>query len=201
MQLDSSVEKSVPLALANLADPELVASGCPRRARWQIDLLLLAIEALDLGSSEAMIAVTEELELQALIPNRVALWRLRCTNPFRRFSQRQTLTLEEAKSLVAIACVLARRQMVGIRELLIIHEQVQAQNLNPEDSLQLAEYLDRFRRHFRSRMNLRRSGLVVYTANDKLNDLALKLLGQLLFCTGTAGMQRLWTSLFDGEVV
>jgi len=25
-------------------------------------------------------------------------------------------------------------------------------------------------------------------------------LGQLLFCTGTAGMQRFWISLFDGEV-
>ncbi|MEL6162516.1 MAG: DUF3038 domain-containing protein, partial [Cyanobacteria bacterium J06628_3] len=27
-----------------------------------------------------------------------------------------------------------------------------------------------------------------------------RLLAQLLFCTGTAGMQRFWISLFDGEV-
>jgi len=28
----------------------------------------------------------------------------------------------------------------------------------------------------------------------------LNLLSKLLFCTGTAGMQRFWVSLFDGEV-
>ncbi|NET39147.1 MAG: DUF3038 domain-containing protein, partial [Cyanothece sp. SIO1E1] len=32
------------------------------------------------------------------------------------------------------------------------------------------------------------------------NQLALTLLRQLLFCTGTYGMKRIWSSLFDGEV-
>jgi hypothetical protein len=50
-------------------------------------------------------------------------------------------------------------------------------------------------------MNLKRSALAAYTSNDQLNELALHLLGQLLFCTGTAGSQRIWASLFDGEVV
>ena len=36
--------------------------------------------------------------------------------------------------------------------------------------------------------------------DEKLNQLALNLLSQLLFYTGTAGTQRLWNSLFDGEV-
>jgi hypothetical protein len=49
-------------------------------------------------------------------------------------------------------------------------------------------------------MNPRRAGVAIYNTNEKLNDLAMELLGELLFCTGTAGMQRLWFSLFDGEV-
>jgi Protein of unknown function (DUF3038) len=200
MQLDSPIDQAVPLALVNLLDPELESSSCPRRARWQIDLLLLALEALDLAGSETMLAAVQHLELQALIPNRVALWRLRCTNPFRRFSQRQPLSLEAAKALVAIACFIARRQTVSLRQLLIISGQLQTQQLSPESSLQLGDYLDRFRRHFRSRMNLKRAGMAIYTDNERLNELGLRLLGQLLLCTGTVGMERLWYSLFDGEV-
>jgi hypothetical protein len=49
-------------------------------------------------------------------------------------------------------------------------------------------------------MNPRRSGVAAYKSSEKLDELALRLLEQLLFCTGTAGMQRFWISLFDGEV-
>ncbi len=49
-------------------------------------------------------------------------------------------------------------------------------------------------------MNARRSGVLALTSDEKLDALAINLLGQLLFCTGTAGMQRFWISLFDGEV-
>ena len=42
--------------------------------------------------------------------------------------------------------------------------------------------------------------VVTYADNDKLNELAIDLLSKLLFCTGTAGMERFWVSLFDGEL-
>jgi hypothetical protein len=41
---------------------------------------------------------------------------------------------------------------------------------------------------------------MAYSSDERLNELALELLSQLLFCTGTSGVQRLWISLFDGEV-
>jgi hypothetical protein len=170
MQVNSPIDQSVPLVLANLPDPEILGEGCPRRARFQIDLILLAIEALDLQGSEAMLAAIPELQLQELIKNRVALWRLRSTNPFRRFSQRRPLILEEAKALVAIACFLARRQTVVIRQLLLAYDQLNVQQLSPEHHFRLAHYLERFRSHFRSRMNLRRTGIAAYSSNDKLNE-------------------------------
>ena len=49
-------------------------------------------------------------------------------------------------------------------------------------------------------MNARRSNLLALTSDEKLDELAINLLEKLLFCTGTAGMQRFWISLFDGEV-
>ena len=188
-----------PSILASLPDPPL--GTCPRRTRLQIDLLLLAIEALDLGGSEALLRTATTLELHSIIENRVALWRLRSTNPLRPSSQRRPMNLDEAKALVIITCHLAKRLTVIVRQLLLAHQQLVEKELSPEHHFRLGFYLERFRAHFRARMNPKRAGVMAYSSDEKLNELALVLLGQLLFCTGTAGPQRLWSSLFDGEVV
>jgi hypothetical protein len=144
--------------------------------------------------------MVQELGLQDVIQNRVALWRLRSSNPMRRYYQRRPLTLTEAKALVMIGCSLARRLTVLMRQLLLAYHQLNEKQLSLEHHFRLSEYLERFRAHFRSRMNPRRAAVAIYDSDDKLNELALKLLTQLLFCTGTYGMQRFWVSLFDGEV-
>jgi hypothetical protein len=199
MQVNSSLTQLNP-ALDQLSNPPIADGHCPRRARMQIDLLLLAIEALDLGGSEALLKVSQELELQGIVKNRVSLWRLRNTNPLRRFSQRNPLSLTEAKALVLITCHVARRLTTLVRSLLLAHQQLEEKGLSFNHHFRLADYLERFRAHFRSRMNPKRAAVMAYSTDEKLNMLALSLLSQLLFCTGTAGVQRLWNSLFDGEV-
>ncbi len=200
MPSETSLTESNPLILDSLPDVSPPDRGCPRRARLQIDLMLLAIEALYLGGAEEMLAVARELELESIIKNRVALWLLRNTNPLRRYSQRRSLSILEAKALVAIACNLARKLTATIRQLLLDSQQLRAKNIPLKQHLPLADYLERFRAHFRSRMNPKRSLVAAYDSDDKLDELALSLLSKLLFCTGTAGMQRFWVSLFDGEV-
>lgn len=199
MQVNSPPAQSTPVILDTLPSPTVPDGVCPRRTRQQIDLLLLAIEALDLGGSEAFLGAAQDLGLQEVIKNRVALWRLRATNPLRRNSQRRPLSLTEGKALVVIVCHLTRRLTVVIRQLLLAYDQLLEKGLPPENHLRLARYLERFRAHFRSRMNPKRAAVMAYD-DERLNQLALSLLGQLLFCTGTAGTQRLWSSLFDGEV-
>ncbi|MEM8805611.1 MAG: DUF3038 domain-containing protein [Cyanobacteria bacterium P01_G01_bin.38] len=194
------VELSKPLLLEKLADPDLTQDECPRRARVQIDLILLALEALDLSASEAMLIAAKDLGLHDLVKGRVNLWMIRSTNPLRKFNQRRPLSLEEAKALVVIACHLSRKLTVLIRQLLLGYQQLQDKSLSLEHHFRLADYLSRFRSHFRARMNPKRTAVLNYADDEKLNELALSLLGQLLFCTGTHGEQRLWTSLFDGEV-
>lgn len=189
------------MILENLPDLSLPDGACPRRARLQTDLMLLAIEALDLGGSEAFLTTAKELDLQGVIKNRVTLWRLRSTNPLRRNNQRRALSMTEAKALVVIICHHARRLTALIRQLLLAEQQLSEKKLSVEHHFRLADYLERFRAHFRARMNPKRAGVVAYSTDEKLNELALSLLRQLLFCTGTAGAQRLWFSLFDGEVV
>ena len=51
--LDTAVG-SQPVILDSLPNPPVEERDCPRRARLQIDLILLAIEALELGGSESI---------------------------------------------------------------------------------------------------------------------------------------------------
>ena len=201
MQLQSLPPAQVNIQLIDrLPTPAGIPSECPRRAKTQIDLLLLAIEALDLGGAEAMLASAKELGLEEVIRGRVNLWLLRSSNPLRRFSQRQPMSQNEGKALVLITCFLARRLTVLIRQLLLGYQQLSDQGMSYDHHFRLSDYLSRFRSHFRARMNAKRTGVIAYGTDEKLDELALELLTKLLFCTGTNGAARLWISLFDGEV-
>ncbi|WP_416244589.1 DUF3038 domain-containing protein [Crocosphaera sp. XPORK-15E] len=201
MSDSSSPVASKPTILNVLPDFTISGQRCAARIQQQIDLLLLALEALELGASEHMLATLKELNLQEIIRSRIALWRLRSTNPWRRSYSRDTLTLEQAKALVIIASYRVKPLTVQIRQLLLAEQQMREKGLPVSCHFLLAEYLDQFRSHFRSRMNPRRAKVSIYLGSeDELNELALFLLKQLLFCTGTTGMQRFWISLFDGEV-
>lgn len=185
----------------HLPNYPISVQGCSPRTAQQIDLLLLALEALELGSSEQMLATAQELNLRDLIPNRVVLWRLRCTNPWRRSYMRRYLGLEKAKALTIIATSRSRKLTFLIRELLLAEQKLREKELPIQQNFRLAWYLGRFRAHFRGRMNPRRARIAEYLASpEQIDELALSLLKQLLFATGTAGAQRLWCSLFDGEV-
>ncbi|MBF2034313.1 MAG: DUF3038 domain-containing protein [Leptolyngbyaceae cyanobacterium T60_A2020_046] len=201
MQVDSPPVPAAPLILDTLPNPNLPNAGCPRRARVELDLLLMAIEALDVSGSEAILQTAQHLELQPIIPGRVKLWLMRGTNPMRRYSQRRSLSLDEAKALTLIICFLSKRLTVLIRQLLFGYQQLSDKSLALEHHFRLGDYLERFRTLFRSRMNPKRAGVIAYNTDEKLNDLAITMLTRLLFCTGTQGPQRLWCSLFDGEVV
>jgi hypothetical protein len=201
MTNDRPSEPPKPWLWEHLPNYPISVRGCSPRTAQEIDLLLLALEALELGSSERMLATAKELNLTDLIPNRVVLWRLRCTNPWRRSYMRRYLELEQAKALTIVAASRSRQLTFLIRQLLLVEQQLRAQELPLRQNLRLGWYLGRFQAHFCGRMNPRRARIVEYMASpEQLDELAISLLKKLLFATGTAGTQRLWCSLFDGEI-
>jgi hypothetical protein len=200
LTLDYSPTEAGTALFDNLATPDIPGEDCPRRTKLQLDLLLLAVEALELGGDEDILSVAKTLNLDQTIKNRISLWRIRSSNPMRRAHTRRPLTMAEAKALTLICCHLARRFTVQIRQMLLANQQLSLKDIPPEYNFRLSQYLDNFRANFRSRMNPRRAMISSYQDDDVLNQLAISLLGQLLFCTGTQGEKRLWTSLFDGEV-
>lgn len=194
-------DQSQPAILHQLPDFPLPNISGMMKLQQHLDLLLLALEALQLGGSEYMLATATELELNNIVKNRLSLWRLRCSNPWRKCYTRNSLTLSQTKTLVLITCESARKCIIPIRQLLVSVQQMKDKDMPLENNFRLSEYFSRFQAHFIRRMNPRRAKVSIYlSAPDELNQLALSLLEELLFCTGIKGKQRFWVSLFDGEI-
>ena len=157
----------------------------------QLDLVLLALEALAGIGSDAMLQAATQLNLESKVPDRVALWRLRQSNPLRRSEGgRKKLDVEEARALVLIICYLAKQHQELIRRAVALLEQV-AENHEPYQVALLGDYLDAFSNTYQERMEDDE------TSTDILSRLALKLLIDLLFYSGPSGHRRLWLALID----
>lgn len=190
-----------PYILQTLPDYEISVKGCSPRLCRDLDLLMLGMESIEYAGGEMLLRAVSELELQPVLGGRTRLWRLRCTNPWRRSYMRRSLQLEEAKALILITNHRVRQRTAAIRSLRLAHQQMKAKGIPLEQNPALVAYFRVFRAHFRTRMNRRRAKVANYLQHpESLNALALVQLDRLLFCTGTAGVRRLWSSLFDGEI-
>lgn len=159
----------------------------------QLDLVLLALEALLGIGSEAMLSAASSLNLESKVSDRVALWRLRTTNPMRKSEGgRKRLDVEEARSLVLIICYLAKQHQEQIRQAVALLEKAIANNDAPHKVALLGDYIDAFGNLYQERMEDEN-----HIASNLLSQLALKLLIDLLFYSSPSGHRRLWLALLD----
>ncbi|MEM9087600.1 MAG: DUF3038 domain-containing protein [Cyanobacteria bacterium P01_F01_bin.53] len=157
----------------------------------QLDLVLMAIEALtDLGS-DAVLSAAKELQLNDALSDRVGLWRLRQSSPLRKGKGRKKLDIEEARALVLVVCHLAQSYHGQIREAVAKLEALTAQNEPPHRAALLGDYLDNFNNMYYDRM----AEPVPETA--ALTQLSLRLLIDLLFYSAPGGARQLWLALLD----
>jgi hypothetical protein len=182
-----SPKSKSPLPLDRVPDPEQLDN-----IKAQLDLILLALEALAGIGSEAMLQAASKLNLEG-VTDRVSLWRLRQASPLRKGSGgRKKLDVEEARSLVLICCELAQNHQELIRRAVGLLEQLTAED-RPLHSLSLlGDYLDTFTNTYQERML---DGEDI--PPDELTPLALKLLIDLLFYSSPGGPRRLWLALLD----
>ena len=170
----------------------------PNTIQWdniktQLDLVLIALESLTGIGSEAMLSAAVNLNLESKVPDRVALWRLRQSNPLRKSQGgRKKLDVEEARSLVLIICHLAKQHQEIIRRAVGLLEQMTANKQKPHQTALLGKNIDTFCNTYQERMEEEEK-----TSTDLLTHLALKLLINLLFYSASGGHRRLWLALID----
>lgn len=177
---------------------DLIKLPAPNSVQWdniktQLDLVLLALETLTGIGSEAMLSAAINLNLESRVPDRVALWRLRQSNPLRKGQGgRKKLDIEEARSLVLITCFLAKQHQELIRRAVGLLEQMTESRREPHQAALLGDYIDAFCNTYQERMEEDEE-----ISTDLLTNLALKLLIDLLFYSAPGGHRRLWLALID----
>lgn len=157
----------------------------------QLDLVLMAIEALTQIGSDAVLLAAKELKLDQTLSDRVSLWRLRQASPLRKGQGRKKLDIEEARALVLVVCQLAVSYHEKIREAVATLEQLSASNEPPHRAALLGDYLDNFNNMYCDRM------AEPMPSTDTLTQLSLRLLIDLLFYSAAGGERQLWLALID----
>ncbi len=176
---------------------EFPLSGQPDPAQLdnikaQLDLVLLALEALAGIGSDEMLQAAQALNLADVVADRVALWRLRQSSPLRKGQGRKRLDVEEARSLVLIICYLAREHQELVRRAVALLEQIADEGTEPHRTALLGDYLDNFSNMFQERMDQGDMAPI-----QTLSDLGLKLLIDMFFYSSPQGEKRLWMALLE----
>jgi len=171
--------------------PENLSPGQLSSIKAQLDLVLMAIEALTDIGSDAVLMGAKSLNLDGTLSDRVGLWRLRQSSPLRKGQGRKKLDIEEARALVLVVCHLAQNYHEKIRQAVATLEQLSAQNEPPHRAAILGDYLDNFNNMYCDRM------AEEAPSTDELTQLSLRLLIDLLFYSAAGGERQLWLALLD----
>ncbi|MEO0768072.1 MAG: DUF3038 domain-containing protein [Cyanobacteria bacterium J06649_4] len=175
----------VPLPVDNLSSAQLSS------IKAQLDLVLMAVEALTDIGSDAVLLAAKDLALSKTLSDRVGLWRLRQSSPLRKGQGRKKLDIEEARALVLVVCNLAETHHAAIRQAVAKLEELSAAGEPPHRAAVLGDYLDNFNNMYCDRM------ADPDLQTDTLTQLSLRLLVDLLFYSAPGGERQLWLALLD----
>ncbi len=161
-----------------------------RKAYERLDLMLLAIEAIDIKGHQVIISAVEALGLEKDFPNLVEVWKFRCQNPLRKTPERAFASNEKIHSLIILLSFLSDYFYPRIRQLLSSKEPAD------ENEKRWNEYKLRLNDLISERMNTGRAAIKRYLQGYDQSFYKDLIIG-LALSSGTGGVHRLHSSLLD----
>ena len=158
-------------------------------ASKKIDFLFLVLETLQINATDSILLKAKDIGLPDDFSSRVKLWKMRCSNPFRKSYTFSSLTIAQVDSLIELISSMAENLYPLIRQLLSSKE---SQTLNKE---RWFLFSSRLKSLIRERMNLQRS-YIISILNDENNKYFRELLVILSLSCGPGGANRLKASLY-----
>ena len=162
-----------------------------RQAIEKLDLLLLILETIDLNGIQSLYTLSNRLNLNNVLPNKVTIWKLRNNNPLRKSYVNNNIKEDEFDALIKITVEMSRYLYPYIREILKSKEDLE------ENSVIWKDFNERFIELIRERFNtdsMRVKKLLDQTDNDVI---IIKSLLTLSLCISNQGCQKLKNFLFD----
>jgi len=156
-----------------------------------LDLLLLILETIDLNGIQSLYALSNRLDLNDVLPNKVTIWKLRNNNPLRKSYVKNNIKLDEFDALIKITVEMSRYLYPYIREILKSKEDLE------NNSVIWNDFNNRFIELIKERFNIdsmRVKKLLNQAENDEI---IIKCLLTLCLCISNQGYQKLKNFLFD----
>ena len=162
-----------------------------RQSIEKLDLLLLILETIDLNGIQSFYAISNRLNLNDVLPNKVTIWKLRNNNPLRKSYVSNKIKLDEFDALIKITVEMYKYLYPYIREIL------QSKEMLEENSVIWNDFNNRLIELIKERFNLdsmRVKKLLNQTKNDEI---IIRSLLTLSFCISSNGYQKLKSYLFN----
>ena len=149
------------------------------------------METIDLNGIQSLYALSERLDLNHILPNKVTIWKLRNNNPLRKSYVNNNIKLNEFDALIKITVEMSRYLYPYIREILKSKEDFEVNSVIWND------FNNRFIELIKERFNIE-SMRVKRLLNQAENDeIIVKSLLTLSLCISNKGYQKLKNFLFD----
>ncbi len=152
---------------------------------------MLILETIDLNGIQSLYALSNRLNLNNVLPNKVTIWKLRNNNPLRKSYVTNNIKLKEFDALIRITVEMSKYLYPYIREILKSKENVE------EDSIIWNDFNKRFIELIKERFNtdsMRVKKILNQADNDEI---IIKSLLILSFCISNQGYQKLKSFLYD----
>ena len=152
---------------------------------------MLILETIDLNGIGSLYAISNRLNLNNVLPNKITIWKLRNNNPLRKSYINNDIKLEEFNALIKITAEMSKYLYPYIREIL------QSKEDPKKNSVIWNNFHKRFRELINERFNIssmRVQKLINQTGNDEI---LIKSLLTLSLCISSNGYQKLKNFLFN----
>ena len=136
-------------------------------------------------------ALSNKLNLNEVLPNKVTIWKLRNNNPLRKSYVNNNIKLGEFEALIKITVEMSRYLYPYIREILQSKEDLE------KNSVIWNDFNKRFVELIKERFNIDSMRVKRLLNQNENDEIVIKYLLTLSLCISNTGFQKLKNFLFD----
>ena len=151
----------------------------------------MILETIDLNGIQSLYALSNKLDLNDVLPNKVTIWKLRNNNPLRKSYMNNNIKLKEFDALIKITVEMSRYLYPYIRNIL------QSKEDPKNNSVVWNDFNKRFIELINERFNTNSIRVKKLLNENGNNEIIIKSLLTLSLCISDNGYQKLRNFLFN----
>tara|TARA_B100001027_G_scaffold173961_1_gene125232 strand:+ start:632 stop:1102 length:471 start_codon:yes stop_codon:yes gene_type:complete len=149
------------------------------------------LETIDLNGIESFYALSNRLNLNDILPNKVTIWKLRNNNPLRKSYVNNNIKIDEFDALIKITVEMSRYLYPYIREILKSKEDLE------KNADIWNDFNERFIDLIKERFNLESIRVKKLLNQTKNDEIIIRSLLTLSLCISNQGHQKLKNFLIN----